>query len=68
MYHKYINGRLVLAARKGASMVLEIIIMVIAVIFALGVIAENEKYNKRTYCYGFMACIIAVTILRGGLF
>lgn len=68
MYHKIYNGRLVLAARKGASVVLEIIIMVVAVIFALGMIAENEKYNKRTYCYGFIACVIAVTILRGGLF
>lgn len=68
MYHKIYNGRLVLAARKGASMILEILIMVITVIFALGVVAENEKYNKRTYCYGFIACVIAVTILRGGLF
>lgn len=49
-------------------MVLESIIMVIAVIFVLGMIAENEKYNKRTYCYGFITCIIAVTIMRGGLF
>lgn len=46
-------------------MILEIIIMVIAIIFALGVVAEGEKHNKRTYCYGFIACIIAVVLLEG---
>jgi hypothetical protein len=45
-------------------MILEIIIMVIAIIFALGVVAEGEKYNKRTYCYGFISCVVSVAILE----
>ena len=48
-------------------MAFEVITMVIAVILALGMIGEKDKGNKRTYCYAFVACIIAVAVMRGGL-
>ena len=48
-------------------MVTEIIIMVIAVILALGMIGEKDKENKKLYCYGFIASVIAVAILKGGI-
>jgi len=51
------------AARKGAVMV-TIILMVIAVILFLGIMGDNEKFNKRTYCFGFIACVVAVAILE----
>jgi len=49
-------------------MVTQIIIMVIAVILALGMIGEKDKDNKKLYCYSFIACVIAVAILKGGIF
>ena len=52
-------------AREGADMITEII-MVIAVILAIGMIGEKD--NKKYYCYGFITCVIAVTILKGGIF
>lgn len=45
-------------------MILKIIIMVITVIFALGVVAEGDKYNKRTYCYGFISCVVVLAMLE----
>lgn len=48
-------------------MVTEIIIMVIAVILAIGMIGEKDKDNKKLYCYGFIACVIAVAVLKGGI-
>ena len=47
------------AARKGAVMI-TIILIVIAVILFLGVMGDNDKLNKRTYCFGFIACVVAV--------
>ncbi len=52
------------AARKGAAMV-TIIFMVIAVILFIAMVGDKEKFNKRTYCYGFVACVVAVIILEG---
>lgn len=51
------------AARKGAVMV-TIILMVIAVILFLGMMGDNEKFNKRTYCFGFIACVVAVVAIE----
>lgn len=51
------------AARKGAVMV-TIILMVIAVILFLGIMGDNEKFNKRTYCFGFIACVVAVVAIE----
>ena len=31
-------------------------------------ITDESRYNKRTYCIGLVACIIARAILEGGLF
>lgn len=50
------------AARKGVVMV-TIILMVIAVILFLGIMGDNEKFNKRTYCFGFIACVVAVAVI-----
>lgn len=51
------------AARKGAVMV-TIILMVIAMILFLGIMGDNEKFNKRTYCFGFIACVVAVVAIE----
>jgi len=51
------------AARKGAVMV-TIILMIIAVILFLGIMGDNEKFNKRTYCFGFIACVVAVVAIE----
>lgn len=51
------------AARKGAVMV-TIILMAIAVILFLGIMGDNEKFNKRTYCFGFIACVVAVVAIE----
>jgi len=51
------------AARKGAVMI-TIILIVIAVILFLGVMGDNDKLNKRTYCFGFIACVVAVAAIE----
>jgi len=50
-------------ARKGAAMV-TIILMVLAVVLFLGIMGDNEKFNKRTYCFGFIACVVAVAVIE----
>ena len=45
-------------------MVVIIILMTIAVILFFGMIGDNEKFNKRTYCYGFIACVVAVAVIE----
>lgn len=49
-------------------MVFKIILIITAFIMLCGMVAEESKYNKRTYCMGFVACIIVGAILEGGLF
>ncbi len=41
-----------------------IILMVIAVILFLGMMGDNDKLNKRTYCFGFIACVVAVAAIE----
>lgn len=41
-----------------------IILMAIAVILFLGIMGDNEKFNKRTYCFGFIACVVAVVAIE----
>lgn len=41
-----------------------IILMVIAVILFLGIMGDNDKLNKRTYCFGFIACVVAVVAIE----
>ena len=52
---------------KEKQMVFKIII-IIAFVMLCGIVADESRYNKRTYCIGFVACIIARAILEGGLF
>lgn len=52
-----------LPPRKGVVMI-TIILIVIAVILFFGIMGDNEKVNKRTYCFGFIACVVAVVILE----
>lgn len=40
------------------------IIMIIAIILFLGMVGDNEKFDRRTYCYGFIACIVAVAAIE----
>lgn len=49
--------------RKGVGMI-TIILMVIAVILFLGIMGDNDKLNKRTYCFGFIACVVAVVAIE----
>ena len=49
---------------KEKQMVFKIILIIIAFVM----LADESRYNKRTYCIGFVACIIARAILEGGLF
>lgn len=53
---------------KEKQMVFKIILIIIAFVMLYGMVADESRYNKRTYCIGFVACIIARTILEGGLF
>lgn len=41
-----------------------IILMVIAVILFLGIMGDNDKLNKRTYCFGVIACVVAVAAIE----
>lgn len=41
-----------------------IILMVLAVVLFLGIMGDNEKFNKRTYCFGFIACVVAVAVIE----
>lgn len=41
-----------------------IILMTIAVILFLGIMGDKEKFNKRLYYFGFIACVAAVIILE----
>ena len=50
---------------KEKQMVFKIIL---AFVMLCGIVADESRYNKRTYCIGFVACIIARAILEGGLF
>lgn len=49
-------------------MVFKIILIIIAFVMLCGMVADESRYNKRTYCIGFVVCIIARAILEGGLF
>ncbi|MBT9699723.1 hypothetical protein GPK75_01145 [[Eubacterium] rectale] len=49
-------------------MAFKIILIIIAFVMLCGMVADESRYNKRTYCIGFVACIIARAILEGGLF
>lgn len=40
---------------------------VFAGILLIETIANDEKDNKKIYCFGFAVCVIAATILRGGM-
>lgn len=51
------------AARKGADMV-TVILIAIAIFLFFGMVGDKEKFNKRTYCYGFIACVVAVTVME----
>ena len=53
---------------KEKQMVFKIILIIIAFVMLCGMAADESRYNKRTYCIGFVACIIARAILEGGLF
>lgn len=44
------------------------IFILMAIIFMLGVIAETNRDNKRTFCYCFIACVILVALLERGQF
>ncbi|MCD7824566.1 MAG: hypothetical protein LUH14_01140 [Clostridiaceae bacterium] len=45
------------------------IFIVMAIILFLGMIDDKEKFNKRTYCYGFITCVVAAVIIQivGGM-
>lgn len=45
-------------------MVFKIILIIIALVMLCGMVADESRYNKRTYCIGFVACIIARAILE----
>ena len=45
-------------------MVFKIILIIIAFVMLCGMVADESRYNKRTYCIGFVACIIARAILE----
>ncbi len=53
------------AARKGADMV-TVILIIIEIILFFGMVGNKEEFNKRTYCYGFIACVVAVTVMEIG--
>lgn len=67
-YITLIKGAAGASARKGETMVFKIILIIIAFVMLCGMVADESRYNKRTYCIGFVACIIARAILEGGLF
>ncbi len=41
-----------------------IILIIIAVILFLEMMSDNEKFNKRTYSYAFIACVVAVAVIE----
>lgn len=41
-----------------------VILIIIAIILFFGMVGDKEKFNKRTYCYGFIACVVAVTVME----
>jgi hypothetical protein len=42
---------------------LQIIFTITALIFFIGIIAENETANKKTYLYSFIACALVLIAL-----
>ena len=56
------------SARKGETNGIQNNTDNIAFVMICGMVADESRYNKRTYCIGFVACIIARAILEGGLF
>lgn len=66
IYHRIKQGRPALPPGKEQKMIMTIF-MVFTIISFLGIVGENEKYSKRTYCYAFMVCVAAVTVLERGL-
>lgn len=41
-----------------------VILIIIAIILFFGMVGDKEKFNKRTYCFGFIACVVAVAIME----
>lgn len=41
-----------------------VILIIIAIILFIGMVGDKEKFNKRTYYYGFIACVVAVTVME----
>lgn len=48
---------------KGAEMI-KTLFMVIAIILFFGMVGSKEKFNKRTYCFGFVACVVAIAAME----
>jgi hypothetical protein len=41
-----------------------VILMIITIILFFGMVGDNEKFNKRTYCFGFVACVVAIAAME----
>lgn len=40
------------------------ILLIMALFLGLGMIGEKGAANKRTYCYGFIACLVAIAVIE----
>lgn len=45
------------------DILITIILILFALVMFLGMIGDEDKFNKRTYCYAFIACVVAAAAI-----